>query len=323
MEDMKNCMGSMQIYSSSQFHQNTENGEREKAPQSTSLVRRKPYQERVLEESDSKEPWTEREELEMLITHQKHQNKWSIIAQEIKGRSNNNIKNRFYSIFRKIKNKIKKLDFSYTTHFEILEAAYIISLMKQYLANQNSVQNLVGRRGKDFIYSLLKGLRTEEVTNYKAGLEKHIGKEITLEEFWLEMVSQNTKHNDEASNLFSYIAESPVYEKSVRMLPLPHSVRQVSPLTNEEKEFIRVQAFQNKEPSSASSCLPSLISHTARSPEAFSANQLQRKDQFEGFSDFAAINNYSLLKDKTLNFGPDGAFQAVSTKNGKMGEDKK
>lgn len=319
MEEIKDYMEPMQTHSSSHFHQNTGNKERGKVPQSASPVRRKPCEEKTLEESDSKEPWTEQEELEMLITHQKYQNKWSSIAQEIKGRSNNSIKNRFYSIFRKIRNKIKKLDFNYTTRFEILEAAYIISLMKQYFANQNPIQDLGGKRGKDFIYSLLKGLYIEEVTSYRASLEKHIGKETTLEEFWLEMANQNTKQDtpkpdNEPSNLFSYIAEPPVYEKAVCTLPLPHNICQASPLTNEEKEFIRVQAFQSKEPSSAGSCFPSLMS-CVQSPEVFSANQLQGKDHFEGFSDFAAVNNCPPPKSFALNFGVDSAFHAVSTKS--------
>ena len=66
---------------------------------------------------DSKEPWSDKEELLMLLSHKKYKNKWNDVAQALNGRSNNSIKNRFYSIFRKIKNKIKKSDCSYGTRF--------------------------------------------------------------------------------------------------------------------------------------------------------------------------------------------------------------
>ena len=73
----------------------------------------------ILEVSDSKEPWTEKEELEMLKAHKKYQNKWSEMAQALNGRSNNSIKNRFYSIFRKVKNKILRKDYTLDTKIEI------------------------------------------------------------------------------------------------------------------------------------------------------------------------------------------------------------
>ena len=74
----------------------------------------------------AKEPWTEQEELNMIIAHKRYKNRWSEMAEFLKGRSNNTIKNKFYSVFRKIKGKIQKNDYTYESKLELLEIYYIL-----------------------------------------------------------------------------------------------------------------------------------------------------------------------------------------------------
>jgi hypothetical protein len=114
----------------------------------------------VLECSDSKKLWTEEEELKMLVVHQ---NKWSSMTLELPGRSNNSIKNCLYSIFRKVKNKVVKHDVSHDSKIELLEILYMIFLMEVYFASSPPIPKQAGKRGKDFTFSLLKGLHPNDI----------------------------------------------------------------------------------------------------------------------------------------------------------------
>ena len=255
-----------------------------------------------LDSTESKEPWSEKEELEMLIAHQKHQNKWSDMAQALKGRSNNSIKNRFYSIFRKVKNRIIKSDYKHDSKFDLLETFYMIKLMEHYFTNPQPVQKQVGKRGKDFIYSLLKGIQLDNLRKYKGELESHGGNEITLEELWLEMANKSTLMKPEDPNPmtdknnedpFSQMINVPTSDKSHYTLPHPHTTNSSNCLSHEEKSFIQFQAFQNKEPCSAGIFQPVPMSASYFSSALFSAGIMKSAPtaaRFEGFSDFTERN---------------------------------
>lgn len=331
MEDLKDNIEPIQslphLNHLRRFRGESGNGDGDKTLEGASQLRCKVPQHKLLgnlDLLDSKEPWTEREELEMLITHQKYQNKWSNVAQMLNGRSNNSIKNRFYSIFRKIKNKIKKHDINYSSRFELLEAIYIISLMEQYFAHPLPPQEHIGKRGKDFIYSLLKGLYIEEVVKYKGDLQKSLGKKTSLEELWWEMINQNldTKQGEpmptpenKIPNSFAPIMEFPVYEKLVFTLPLPNEVQSKESLTSEEKEFVMSQTFQNKEPFSAGSYFQYPILTPSYSSQApLSAGIPPARSYFEGFSDFTEMYN-PLSQRLTAQTSTTSAFHAFSNQN--------
>ncbi|OMJ77968.1 hypothetical protein SteCoe_22322 [Stentor coeruleus] len=53
-----------------------------------------------------KQPWTLEEEYTLFFTHQKIGNKWAEISQDIPGRTDNSIKNHFYSTVRKFYRKL-------------------------------------------------------------------------------------------------------------------------------------------------------------------------------------------------------------------------
>jgi len=120
----------------------------------------------------SKDPWTEEEEFKMIVAHMKHKNKWSEMTDLIKGRNNNTIKNKFYSVFRRIKSKIQKGDYKYESNLELLETYYIISLIEHHLENPTQYPKAKGKRGKDFIYSLIHNLTLEIVRSYKERMHK-------------------------------------------------------------------------------------------------------------------------------------------------------
>ncbi len=258
-----------------------------------------------LDPSISKQPWSDQEELEMLIAHQKHQNKWSDVAQALSGRSNNTIKNRFYSIFRKVKNKIKRREFTYNSKLELLEIFYMISLMEHYLTHPQPLTEQKGKRGKDFIYSLLRSLKLEDVEKYKMDLQKQGGREIVLEELWLELASKGqslgtSKPHPPAQearpveamsiDFIGYISEPPSAGRHPCVLPQPHNmVHPVEALTPDEKDFIQTQAFQGREPCSAGTFYgqPMVMSPPAFRTAPFSAGRpLIQAARLEAFSDY-------------------------------------
>lgn len=147
----------------------------------------KSHWEEIINGPDSKKPWTEQEELEMLVVHKLCNNKWSSVAGLLKGRNNNSIKNRFYSIFRKVKNKVKRLETGFNSRIELLEILYMISLMEVHLMHPFPPVIQKGKRGKDYVYSLLQNLRMEEIEKFKTELAKRLDKEPRLEEVWEEL----------------------------------------------------------------------------------------------------------------------------------------
>lgn len=254
-----------------------------------------------LDPAIAKQPWTDKEELEMLIAHQKHQNKWSDVAQALNGRSNNTIKNRFYSIFRKVKNKIKRKEFTYGTELELLETFYMISLMEFYFAHPPPIEQK-GIRGKDFIYSLLRNLRLEDVEKYKVDLQRQGGQQTTFEELWIKMANHSfAPRNDVPAlpnpaekpiDLFDYISSPPSNDMRHRYsLPRPHSTAKPEALTPDEKDFVHSQMF-NREPCSAGSRYgqPMMLSPPVAYPSApFSAGRPRFsavQPRYEVFSDF-------------------------------------
>jgi len=132
--------------------------------------------------TSSKDPWTEEEEFKMIVAYRKYKNKWSEMTDIIKGRNNNTIKNKFYSVFRKIKGKVQKADYSYESLLELLEIHYIISLMEDHLKHPTLYPKAKGKRGKDFIYSLIHNLTLEMVLDYKKHIEKLTQHEGDIEE---------------------------------------------------------------------------------------------------------------------------------------------
>jgi len=215
----------------------------------------------VLESSDPKKPWKEEEELKMLIVHQKHQNKWSNMAQELPGRSNNSIKNRFYSIFRKVKNKVVKHDVCHDSKIELLETLYMIFLMEVYFARSPPAVKQTGKRGKDFIFSLLKGLHPNDIKRYKLELLNSDNSETSLDKLWFELVGESftekhkpPKAKKDCGNVLLHITTNPPEGRSHLTLPSPRFTQNNGLLTPEEKHFIYFQVFQNKELYSAGIC---------------------------------------------------------------------
>lgn len=57
----------------------------------------------------NKNAWTEKEEQAMFEAHQRHGNRWTEIAKHFPGRTDNDIKNHFYSMLRRSLRRVNKL----------------------------------------------------------------------------------------------------------------------------------------------------------------------------------------------------------------------
>ena len=62
-----------------------------------------------LDPAINKNAWSEREEKAMFEAHQQHGNKWTEIAKLFPGRTDNDIKNHFYSMLRRSLRRVNKL----------------------------------------------------------------------------------------------------------------------------------------------------------------------------------------------------------------------
>lgn len=189
--------------------------------------------------ADSKEPWTEKEELKMIVEHNKYKNKWSEISAALKGRDNNTIKNKFYSIFRRIKGKIQKSDYTYESKLELLEIYYIISLIELYLDNPMQNPKTKGKRGKDFIYTLIHNLTKDIVRDYKEHMQQLAKNEGTME-YLLRTLNNEYKLLDLSPlDLSSQNIPTPPINPSIPLLNsgvtvelLPNTFPQPVPLSN-------------------------------------------------------------------------------------------
>lgn len=218
----------------------------------------------IVNAPDSKKSWSMSDELEVLVVHKLCGNNWSAASELLQGRSNNSIKNRFYSIFRKIVSKVKRMETKYSCQIELLEILYILSLMKHHISNPSSFIIKKGRRGKDFIYNLMKNIYTENIEKFESALNKLAGEELSLERVWTEVAGplelskfhlpKDVKRMITMCNLIHGINDA-LTSKNRSITKLPEIDFSTNPrgMTKDEKEFIQTQAFSLKQTTEASS----------------------------------------------------------------------
>ncbi len=137
----------------------------------------------------SKHQWSEREEVDLLLAHQKYKNSWSDIACALKGRNNNSIKNRFYTIFRKVRNKIRKDDFDFGSRVELLQVHYMIALMETYISDSTGSEEEESKSGKDFVFKLVQDIDLAALKEYKRHLAEVAGGANSMEQLFAELVA--------------------------------------------------------------------------------------------------------------------------------------
>ena len=141
-----------------------------------------------LEAGINHKKWTIPEQASLLLWHMKLGNQWYEISEKLKGRHNNMIKNRFYTTLRKIRGKIKTLDYRIKSSLEIVEVYYMISVMKNYVDKENPTINAKRRRGVDYMFSLIKDVTEKEIEKYETLFQKKFPLKTTLKEKLIEII---------------------------------------------------------------------------------------------------------------------------------------
>ncbi len=142
-------------------------------------------------QSLSKHNWSEQEEAELLWAHQKYKNSWSDISTALGGRKSNSIKNRFYTIFRKVKNKIKRGDLTYDSKIELLQIQYVLSVIETYLSTITTPEAAAAKAGKDFICKLVQRIDPTAFASYKAKFAELTAAQPPMQDLFQELLKSS------------------------------------------------------------------------------------------------------------------------------------
>ena len=178
------------------------------------------------------EPWTTLEEAKLLLLYIKHKNDWASISDNMPNRHNNMAKNHFYSMFRKIKNRINSKDFDYKSQLELIETHYIISLIEKCNGSKHTI-NTKRKRGEDFLLTLVKDIHQDMVEEYKADLNLKYPLEMPVETLLENIIKSSKDFEKQSENTHDMISIEK--RRGIVVLPAPNFSKRPQVLTLEEK----------------------------------------------------------------------------------------
>eukprot|EP00826_Nyctotherus_ovalis_P025986 TRINITY_DN2023_c0_g1_i2.p1 TRINITY_DN2023_c0_g1~~TRINITY_DN2023_c0_g1_i2.p1 ORF type:complete len:412 (-),score=99.02 TRINITY_DN2023_c0_g1_i2:107-1171(-) len=230
-----------------------------------------------------KHPWSEKEEAELLLAHRKFKNRWSDISNALHGRKSNSIKNRFYTIFRKVKNKIKKNDYSFVSNAEALQIHYVLSVMKN--------DNLAQKTGKDFIYKLMQHVTSEMLEAYSVAFQEAAVACGTMQQLFEQILSESEP---------AKIVLPEESSEEAKELVVPEAASPTQPMPMETESPCKPEILMAKDPSPFENIMlgpPSATMHkyspcilsagpAAAAEAAAKAPCFQTEPDDLGFSDF-------------------------------------
>jgi len=207
--------------------------------------------------------WSDKEDVELLLAHYKFKKNWSDVSRVLGGRNRNSVRNRFYLIFRRVKHKIKKSDYSYTSNIDILQTHYILFVMKNYLSKAIGPEYMAQMASRDSTYKLLQQITLEMVTDYASKFQ-----ERTISYSCIQELFENILTEFEPANI--EIPEDPLEESSINIGAMDEE-----PLAVMETDIKAKGIFIDKEPLSFESMAiegPSIKRTQEYSPRIFSAD---------------------------------------------------
>jgi len=244
----------------------------------------------ILGTGGKKPLWSDRERYLLLIAHKKYKNRWSEIAQILHKTNRNLIKNRFYTLFRKIKNRVKNNDVYINSPLDLLEIYYVLQLMEQYF--NASITTITEE--KNYGHKLVQRMDKKKVIDYKIRVTDLYSNKGTIDDLFKECgklygEEEDIVAQDEACK---HIDLEDNEEESKITLPYPKDFNERRIMGIEEKDDFWRCTFYNRQASSAQ------VSYSARNSvcsslfsQAQSAgNMAMRDDEGFGFSQF--INHY-------------------------------
>lgn len=167
-----------------------------------------------------------------MIAHRTYKNQWAKISDSLKGRSSNMVKNKFYSIFRKVKSKIRNGELDFSSKLELLEMNYITDIVLNYIDLPRPSAKKKGKRGKDFIFTLIEGINEYFVKDYKKSLN-----DIAKTQGNIDSLFEELKHTSKLKHLL---------EGQTKEVPIKSKEKKKKKV-NEHQENKTLEIANNKE----------------------------------------------------------------------------
>jgi hypothetical protein len=96
-----------------------------------------------------------------------HGNSWCDITTHLKGQRKNMIKNRFYSILRKVKNNTRNNDYGNVNQLEQVEMYYMI----HYIKNPAPIEEFKKKIGRNFMYNLTNDITLATLQQFSSDFD--------------------------------------------------------------------------------------------------------------------------------------------------------
>jgi len=265
----------------------------------------------TLDTSGGKQSWSDRERYLLMVAHRKYKNKWSDVARMLHKQSSNLIKNRFYTLFRKIKNRIKNNDLAISSPLDLLEIYFVIELIEEYHQLLPDKQaHGIEYSEKNYAYKLVQQIEKTKVAEFKAKIIESHSKEGNITELFNKYekiyipqpnlpnpginIIIEPAHNEEAMDCeeIQFAKEIEEEPKIKITLPRPNSFHNSEAMTDEEKVGFWKNAFAIKESLSAKAQINEVHSafsaSSAMHDNVYSAGAISsRQDEHFDFSQFA------------------------------------
>ena len=245
-----------------------------------------------------KHHWTEKEEVELLLAHMRYSNRWSDISNALHGRNNNAIKNRFYTIFRKVKNKVKRGDFAFTSRLELLQIRYMLSVMEDYMSATITPELIAAKAGKDFTYKLVQHIDKSTLLAYKKHFAELTSSNGSIQELFHELlqspepaliVMPDESNEEEKEKKPEQLSEKPSETiPDVLMIEEPLSGEDMLAISYNSKECTPLEGMILKSPESIPKASPCILSAGPAAAAAAASNApcFQASPDDVGFSEF-------------------------------------
>jgi hypothetical protein len=235
--------------------------------------------------------WTEHERYNLLLGHQKYRNKWSEVARIMKNTTRNITKNRFYTLFRKVRNKVKNIDFNISSSLDLLETYYVLDLMDQYLkVPPESVND-----SKYYALKLAQKMDPKKLHDYRNKIAEIYRNKGTMEQLFKEcgdlFGKEDPRRLEEKDETMKCNKIELNEEEGKKSASLAHEGLCVKRrMDKRDKDCFKYTSFYDGEIRSAQATYSALSSVT---PSFFSQAQstgIMREDEGFGFSQF--VNPY-------------------------------
>lgn len=231
------------------------------------------------------DPWSDKEEAELLSAHHKYKNSWSDISSALVGRSSNSVKTHFYTIFKRVISKIKKNDYSYTSNLELLQIHYILSIMQNCLPKVVDIKCITRGASTKITYKLLQSISPETITSYSNKFQELTVSCGSIQELFESILMESEPANimipEETSEISTDAEAIPQLDTELNIEPEENPMgREVTALDGLVLEL--TDALDAKKPSPYTLSTGSAET-AATSVKAFS---LETEPEDFGFSDF-------------------------------------